>query len=208
MGLEKWYPSEPDKECGIWGAAVFGTFQQAFDVLVKKSSLKCRTFLHQWYTEWSWIGLKYLDVSFFAAINDKLNDNVIYEITKYLDPLPLLYFASINERFNSLAKSRHLRIFPSTVGNIGLMNFRFLLEKFGSSVINISLSLISFHSTLGFCFSNNKYLILNIIYWFTGPLLEKVRLYNFDVDAQETEQIGGVVHLFAQRGIEVEFSSN
>lgn len=208
MGLEKWWPSDPDGECGICGALVFGTFQQAFDVLVKKSSLKCKIFQHYWYTDWSWIGMKNLDASFFAAIDAKLNDNVIREITKYQDPLHLVYFASINERFNSLAVSRHLRIFPSTVGTIGLMNFRFFLEKFGSSVIKMSLSLISFHSSLGFCYSHHKYLILNIIYWFTGPLLKKVQLYEFDVDESEKEKIDSITNLFDQRGTKVAFSSN
>lgn len=203
MGLEKWWPSDPDEECGIWGTAVFRTFQQAFDVLVKKSSLKCRTFVHDW---WSWIGLKNLNESFFATIDANLNDNVIRDIIKYLDPLHLIHFASINERFNSLADLRHLRIFPSTVGMIGPMNLRFFLETFGRSVIYISLSLISFHSVLGFCF--NKHLILYIIYWFTGPSLKKVRLYDFDVDEHETEKIVGIIHLFDQRGIKVEFSSN
>lgn len=207
MGLEKWWPSDV-LECGIRGTAVFGTFQQAFDALVKKSSLKCSTLLNPWYTEWSWIEFKNLDESFFAAIDDKLNDNVICEIMKYIDPLHLVHFASINERFNKLAESRHLRIFPSTVGTIGLINFRFLLEKFGSTVINISLSLTSFRSFFGFCFSNTKYLILNIIYWFTGPLLKKVRLYDFDLDGSETEEIDSITQLFDQRGIEVKFSSN
>lgn len=206
MGLEKWWPSDPDGECGIRGSAVFHTFQHAFDVLVKKSSLKCKTFQHCWYADWFWIGLKHEDVSFFNAVEAELNDNVIREITKYLDPLHLVYFATINERFNGLAVSPHIRIFPSTVGTIGLMNFRFILEKFGSSVVKISLSLISFNC-FPFCFSHNKYLILNIIYWFSGPLLKKIQLYDFDVDESETEKINIIVDLFDQRGIEVKFNS-
>lgn len=206
MGLEKWWTSDPS-ECEIWGGAVFGTFQQAFDVLVSQSLLKCRTFLHPWYTEWPWLKLENANESFFTAIDATLNDNIICEIIKYIDPLHLLHFASINERFNGLAEMRHLRIFPSTVGTIGLMNFRFLLEKFGSTVINISLSLTSFHSS-SFCFSHTKCYILNIIYWFTGRLLKKVRLFDYDLDDNETEKIGSIKHLFDERGIELIFSSN
>lgn len=207
LGLVKWYPSDAT-ECGIWGTAVFGTFQQAFQVLVKQSSLQCRTIQHPWYTDWSWIGLDNLDETFFAAIDSKLSDKVILEIIKHIDPLHLVYFSFINERFHTLAESRHLRVFTSTVGTIGLMNLRYFLEKFGSTIMNLSLSLIPFRCSLGFCFSHTKYFILNMIYWFTGPLLKTVELYDFNLNESESEKIGSIFHLFDQRGIKLKFCTN
>lgn len=208
-GLKAWWPSEPT-EIGIHGFAEFETFDHLFQVLINGSSIESVTLQHRWYSNWSWIVSANRDKTFFEGIDQQLNDDCIREIVKHIDILHRLYFASINERFRSITLegklSSNLRIFPSSVGVIGLMNFRFLLKMFGSLVINLSVSLTSFPSTFGFYFTHIKTYILDIIYACTGPKLKKIHLYDFDLNETDKKSVDGIVQLFVQRGIEVNFS--
>lgn len=208
-GLEKWWPSEPS-ESGISGTIEFKSFEQAFQVLIKGSSIESVTFRHTWYSDWSWIASENRDEIFFSAMDEKLNDDCICEIIKYLNIPYCVYFASINERFRAIILkelSRDLRISPSSVGTIGLINFRYLLETFGNSVINLSVTLTSFPSTLGFYFSHVKTYILVIIYKCTGPNLKNINLYDFNLNERERKNVNDILQLFSQRGIKIKWSS-
>lgn len=155
MGLEEWIAGDPWIE-GVRGQAIFKTFEQAFQALIKGSSIEGITLIYNWYTDWSWISSKNSDELFFEAMDLTLNDDCIREIMKYFDVLQCVYFGTISQRFRGLTvceMSRNLRIFPSTVGRIGLMNWRYLLGLLANSVINISLSLTSFYY-YGFIFSH------------------------------------------------------
>lgn len=151
------------------------------------------------YTDFSWLSSKAIrnvDTHFFDTMNEMLNDDCIRKIIEYVDIPHLMYFSHIDERFEDIVRaesSRDLRIFPSTVGSIGLMNFRYLLEFVGSSLKSISLSLMSFPSSLGFYYSNTKMyytLFMNVL-----------KLNDFDFDY--TEDVKNILQLFSQRGIKV-----
>lgn len=207
LGLEKWWPNQPS-ESGLSGVGIFKTFKHAFQVLIKGSSIKSVTFQHRWYSDWSWVVWSSRTNAFFDDMDKGLNDDCIREIIKYIDIPHRIYFASISERFGALTLeiSRDLRIYPSTVGMIGLMNFRYLMETFGSSVINLSVSLTSFSPTLGFYFSHIKTYILDIISLCTGPKLRAIHLCDFNWSEEEEEKVGGILQMFAQRGVEFKLS--
>lgn len=207
MGLEEWIAGDLWIE-GVRGQAIFKTFEQTFQALIKGSSNEGITLIHNWYTDWSWISTKNSDELFFEAMDLTLNDDCIREIIKYFDVLQCVYFGTINQRFRDLTvceMSRNLYIFPSTVGSIGLMNWRFLLELLGNSVINISLSLTSFYY-FGFCFSHTKISIVNIIYACTGPQLKKIHLIDFHLDESEEIRLAPTIQLLTNRGVEVNWS--
>lgn len=210
MGMKIWWPPyESLSSTGIDGCIEFETVEHALQVLIKGSSIKSVTFQHKWYINWSWILSLNRDETFFEGIDQQLNDDCIFEIIKHLDILHRLYFASINERFERITLmgelSRDLRIFPSSVGSIHLINLRFLLQKIGSSVINLSISLKSFPSTLGFYYSHIKKYILEIIYAFTGPKLKKIHLYDFEMNERLDTSVYEALQLFVPRGVEVKF---
>lgn len=175
MGPEEWWPrrSRQPSKYGIIGSAKFKTFKHAFQVLIKGSSIKFVTFHHRWYSDWFWVSKNWNDI-FFDDMGGQLNDDCIREIIRYIDIPHRVYFASINERFRvlTLEVSHNLCIFPSSFRTIDLMNFRYLLELFGNSVINLSVSLTSFASTFGFYSSRIKAYILDQIYACTGPNLK------------------------------------
>lgn len=208
-GLKRWYPSEPE-ESGICGTIEFETYKHAFEVLITVSSDGSVTFLHEWYSDWSWFLLERRDAAFFERMNEQLNDDCIREIIKYVDIPRRIHFASHNERFRdiTLELSRNLHIFPSSVGTIGLMNFRYLLEQFGSSVMNLSVSLKSITSTHGFYYTFIKSHVLGIIFECTGFELKKIRLYDFDLNERYEENFGRILPQFAQRGVQVTICSN
>lgn len=210
-GLKRFWPSER-YELGVTGSAEFESFKHAFQVLTEGSSIKGVTFQHQWYTNWDWITSASRDGAFFENIERQLNDDCICEILKYIDILHRIFFASINERFRAITLvkdlTRNLCVSPSSVGTIGLMNFRFILEMFGSLVMNLSVSLSSFDAPFGIYFTHNKTYILDIIYECTGPNLKKINLCDFDLNEIEEKKISSIVQLFVQRGVELKFSSN
>lgn len=207
FGLEKWYPNGESNENGLSGCVVFKTFENAFQVLTEGSSIKCVHFQHHWYSNWSWIPAQNKNEEFFKAIDDQLNDDCIREVIEYIDILNLIYFARINERFQAIVnqKMTHTHILPSTVGSIGLINFRYLLDMFKDSIKEIFLSLNAFRSTLGFYFEHTKIYILQIILTCCGPELKNIHLYDFNLTEKEIENLSYILRLFSERDINVEF---
>lgn len=207
FGLEKWYPSDEPDENGLSGSVVFKTFENAFQVLTKGSSIEGVQFQNQWYSNWSWIAAQNQSEQFFDMVAERLNDDCIREIVEYIDILHLIYFARMNNRFQSIVnqKMTHTHIFPSTVGSIGLINFRYILEMFKDSTKEIFLSLNAFRSSHGFYFEYVKIYILQIIYTCSGCGLKKIRLYDFNLTEREIEKFNSILELFLQRDIDVEF---
>lgn len=206
-GLEKWYPSDEPDENGLAGCIVFKTFQNTFEVLTKGSSIEGVHFQHQWYSNWSWIAAQNENAIFFKEIDEHLNDDCIREVVKYIDVLHSIHFARINVRFHAIVKEQlaRIHIFPSTVGLIGLINFRYLLEMFKDSTKEIFLSLNVFPSTHGFYFEYIKKCILQIIFTCSGSKLKNVHLYDFNLTESEIENFN-ILKLFSERDIEIEFN--
>lgn len=207
-GLQEWYTSDYQQE-GINVTAKFETFEEAFRVLVKGSASKHVQFQHQWYSNWSWIESESSDGAFFSEILEKLNDDCIRDTIKYIDLLHLIYIAHINDRFKALVaeKLSKLHIFPFTVGSIKLMNFRYLIEMFSSSITEISISLNAFASTLGFYFTHIKRHVLQIIYNCTGDRLKTLYLYDFNLTESEMRNFDYIFRLFSKKNIELKFKS-
>lgn len=205
--IKEWYPCEDPQLSWQLGSVQFEKFEQAFDVLAKGVSIKNVRFLHQCYTNWSWVSAKNTNEIFFKQLDDKLNDDCIREIVKHIDILHLIHFANLNDRFKALtaASFLNLRIHPSTVGSMGLINFRYLLEKFGGSVKTLSVSLNAFSKILGFYRHSFKRDILKTIYKCTGPKLRAVYCYDFDWPDYEKENFDCILQMFAQRQVEIKF---
>lgn len=196
-------------ECGkISGFATFQSFEQTFSVLTKGSLINGVRFEHQWYTNWSWIVRENLDSAFFEAISSTLNPDCILQIIKQMDLLHLFYFAHINAQFETLAMTKlsRLRIFPSTVGSIGLMNFRYMLEKIGSSLKELSVSLNAFSLPFGIYFEHTKKYILEIIYTYAGKGLKTIYISDFNLSESEKKNFEYILQLFSQRGTEVQLN--
>lgn len=193
------------------GRATFAQFEQAFNLITKGSSIAGVRLCHNWYSNWSWIAKDNLDSPFFEAIDDCLNDDCIHQIIDHLDCLHLIYFAHINQRFKVIVgkKLSRLRIFPCTVGTIQLMNFRYILYMFGSSVTELSLSLKVFPSNFGYYTDATIRCILETIYHFTGPSLKKVIIHDLDfnpcIKLNEKRSFELEFRLFSERGIEMNF---
>lgn len=206
-GIEGWTTVPSCTLSGIDGSATFKTFEQAFRWIVNGSTINGVHFQHSWYSDWSWLARKNLGGKFFEAMEAELNYDCIREVIKNIDLLQLFYFAHINETFKLLAieKLSRLRIFPSTVGSINLMNFRYMLEMI-REFKEISVSLKAFASPFGTHFDRTKMHILELIYTCTtGNILENVNLFDFDLNYWETDNIDSIVKLFRQRGIKVTF---
>lgn len=204
-GLKEW--TTCPGQYGISAIAEFNTFQQAFRVLNKYSTINCVHLQHRWYSNWSWIERKTQHGAFFKEIHEILSVDCIREIIDKLDLLHIFYFAHINEQCEVIAKKNlsRLHIFPSTVGSIGLMNFRYILEMIGSSLKEISLSLKAFTPTLGFYFDHIKKYILILIYMCAGKELKKISLFDFGLS--ETQNMDYVL-LFSERGIQIKFNNS
>lgn len=205
-GLEKWWPSDPTKD-GVCGVAIFRTFEHAIEVLINGSSINSVTIQNRWYSKWPSITSANRDKTLFKAMDEALNEDCIDEIIKYIDIPHRMHFASFNVRFKSILLNsiltHDLKIFPSSVKNFGLVNFRHLLVEFGSSMVNLSVSLLSFTSTFGFYFTHIKMYILEIIHACALPKLKKINLYDFDLNENEERKFESIFQLFVQRGIEV-----
>lgn len=209
-GLEKWSWStiQQPGQRGIRGWATFKTFEQAFCVLTKDSPKNRVHFHHRFYSNWPWIARKNLDETFFEAMKEKLNDDCIREIINHIDLLHLIYLAHINEEFEVIVieKLSRLRIFPSTVGSIGLLNFRYVLQMIGGSLKELSVSLNAFPSTFGFYFDHIKRYVLQVIYSYTGNSLKKIYFYDFNLTESENRNFDHIFRMFSQRGIDVQFN--
>lgn len=202
-GLEKW--SLNKLFCGQnkhSGEAIFRTFEQAFHVLTRGlSSVRVR-FSDIWCSDWSWIGDNF-DKTFFEMLNNKLSDDCIREISTHLDLPHRIYFAHINERFETIIKEKEKRlcIIPSTVGSINFMIFRYMLSMFGSTSTELSVSLRVFCAD-GPNNGDTKRFVLEIILNCTEFHAKKIYLLNFNFEENEKKDFKTV---FAERGIEVIF---
>lgn len=203
--IEEWFHCQHIGS--LSGSLQLESFEQAFSVLTKGISIKNVHFQHRWYTNWSWICSKNTN-PFFDQLAEKMNDDCIREIIKYMDVLHLIHFAEINNRFKVLTEERfsHLRIFSSTVGSIGLINFRYLLEMYGGSVKELSISLNAFPTIYGFHFDFFKRYILRTIHKCSGPKLKKIYCYDFAWPVYENENFDQVLQMFKLRNIEIIFN--
>lgn len=201
-GIKEW--STCPGQYGKSVIAKFNTFQQAFRVLTKISTINRVHVQHLWYTDWCWIERENQNGTLFEDMREILNDDCIRQIIDKLDPLHIFYFAH-NEQCELIEKKylSRLHIFPSTVGSIGLMNFRYMLEIIGSSLKEISLNLKSF-APLSY-FDHIKKYILVLIYMCAGKELKKIFLFDFDFS--ETQNLDYVL-LFSNRGIQIQFNKS
>lgn len=202
---------DPSEEERISGCATFQNFQQAFLVLIQSSSIEGVKFQHAWYTNWSWVASKNHEYDrFLKAIHDELNDDCIRHIFRYINVLELTYLAHFSERVEMIVKGKmmHLQIFPSTVGSIGLMNFRYLLEKFGDSIKTISLSLNAFASPFDFHLEYTKRNLLQVIYSScTGKELKSIEVHDFSLTENRMKNFDEILKLFSEHNITVKFNS-
>lgn len=162
------------------------------------------TIHHSWYSNWGWMACNDFDKDFLKAIHGNLNDDCLREIIKYLDLRQLIYFGQFNNRFKAIAEEKmsRLRISPSTVTPIGLMDFRYLIHLYGDSLKKISLSLHAFASVFGCYCDRKKKCILKIIYDGTGPKLRRIFFHDFDLIESDTIKYE---RLFFERGTEITF---
>lgn len=175
--------------------------------MVRGSNIESVKINHLWYSDWSWITSDNSDRTFFEELNGTLNDDCIREVIKHLDPLHLIYFARIDKRFSDLISERkRLCIFPSTVGSIHFMNFRYLLQKF-SSLDELSISLHTFPRTFDFYPGDTKRLILHIICNYSGRQLKKICLYDFNFTGSQERDLKHYFEVYATRGIDISISN-
>lgn len=134
------------------------------------------------YVDWCWLGKRSLDKTFFDKLNQALNDDCILQIIGYLDPLHMIFFGTLAERFQSLLKMKltKLRICPSTVGTIGIMNLRYLLHVYGDSLKSLYISIHSFRPIFGFYPPDLKKDVLLTICHFSGRNLKHLYLHGFN----------------------------
>lgn len=134
---------------------------------------------------------------------ETLNEDCILHVIKHLDLQHIIYLAHTNQRFKDMELLRQLRIFPSTIGPINLLNFRYMLHIFGSKFYELSLSLNVFPSTFGLYSGRTKQQILDLICNHTSSV-GRINLYDFNFDESEmNEFVGKVLETLRARGIEV-----
>lgn len=205
-GLEKWDPYYDTEQNVLKGSATFKSFEEAFRILIRGSSINNVHFRQPLYNDWFWIASDVSDKKFFEDMDEKLNDDCILNIIKHLDLQHIIYFAHINERFQSIAKLglSVLRIFPSTIGSINLWNFRYMLHMFGSTLTELSVSLNIFPATFGLYFDHTKKQILQLICMHTEIKLKRVNLYDFNFNENEIKDFGEHFFIILRtRGVEV-----
>lgn len=187
--------------------ATFQTFEEAFHALARGSQIQGVHIIGRWIPNWTWIASDNSDKAFFEAMGNTLDDDCIRELNKHLDLPHLVYFAHIDDRFKAIAaEKKRLRIFPSVVGSINLMDLRYLLHMFGSSITELSISLNTFPSTFGHYFDHTKRFILRIISDYTGPQIKKIGLYDFVFNENEKKDFECFFDMFIKRGIELKFN--
>lgn len=135
---------------------------------------------------------------------DKLNDDCIYEVAKYFDYLHLIYLSRIDQRFKAIVSKKLSRfhVSPSTVGTIDMMNLRYMLGMFSSSIKELSLSLLVFTSTFGFYQDQKIRRVLQIIYDCSGIQLEKIYLHDFHFYKHPNANFEYFVRQCSERGLE------
>lgn len=190
----------------INGFAELNTFESAFKILSGCLPIKGAYYFNHWYKDWAWIQSENQNKSIFTAIHEELNDDCIREITRYLDYQNLIHFSRFNGRFKDLASERFSRchINLSAFGSIDVMNFRYFLEIFGSSITQLSLSLSAFPSTFGHYFDDKKINIIQTFFCCSNQLkLKKIYLYEFHLSKTQKERFEYFVTKFSQQGTEL-----
>lgn len=180
------------------------TFEAAFDLLTKGSTVEGVTLHNHWYFDWSWLKKPNPDTDFFNAINENLNDDCICEILNHLDLLHMINFGSMNERFGAILENKltKLNIRPATVGTIELMNLRYILHLCGDSLRELYISIYSFRSVFGFYSRDRENNVLQTILYFAGESLKQLHLHGFNSIDTETN------NSLASRGIQVKMETD
>lgn len=196
--IESWSSWQLDGE--LRGTVVFRTFDETFRLLTTGSNTDGVFLFSIFYVDWCWIQKQNLDNIFFKSVEEKLNDDCKYAILNYLDPLHIIFFATINDNFCAIAKEKlkTMKIRPSTVGIIDLMNFRYILNWCGDSLEKLYLSIHCFRSNFCCHSSDRKKHILEIILFFAGENLKFLHLERFDSIDDKIE------NLLIRRRIQVE----
>lgn len=174
----------------INGFAELNTFKAAFEVLSGCLTIKGAYFYNHLYRDCAWIESDNRDKSTFTAMNEALNDDCIREVTQYFEYPYLIYFSRFDDHFKALASERLSRchINSSTFGTIDIMNFRYFLEMFGSSITELTLSLNAFTSTFGHYFDDKKINIIQTFFCCSKQLeLKKIYLNGFDLSKTQKE---------------------
>lgn len=190
----------------IVGMIVCKSFDFAFELLTQGlaqgSGINGVKFKHPSYVDWSWINIKCPNIGFFSAIDEKLNDDCIREIIKYVDLCHLIYFGTINKRFNGLIQERlkNIYIFPSSVGSIDIMNLRYILHISKDSLKELTISLACFPTVYGIHSHDKKNAVLETIQHFAGEKLKKVCLHGFNLN----EYTSFSSNKLTERGLKVE----
>lgn len=203
FGLLEW--SIHQNSLGILdGYAELATFKAAFEILSGCLPIDGACFsTHSWSQKWDLFGSDSYDSTTFTAMNKTLIDDCIRKIATYLDYLHLIQLSRIDKNFKAIAAETLARchVRPSAIGTIDIMNFRYLLDMFGSSMYELSVSLDAFISNFGTYFPNRKSIILQVILCRTNMLkLKKVILYRFDLS---TAQKNHFVKAFSDQRIEL-----
>lgn len=202
-GIENWSLAQGSK--GISGIARLKTFEKPFELLSGQTIFEGIYFEHKMYTDWGWIfKFKEADKILFQAMDDELIDDCIYEIMRHLNVLDLIHFAQYNDRCMKLAKSKlsRLQITLATVGTIGMINFRYLINLLGESITELSISLKVFPSVFGFYYDETKEDALRTICNLIKPQLKRVYFYDFNFNKSQNE-ILHYLRSLSQRGTEI-----
>lgn len=186
---------------GFYGKVTLNKFEDTFRVLVNGTDVDGAKIYHPSYKDWSWLRKK-CSSDYFGALNNALNDDCIREITKYLDLLHLVYLGEQNKRFNAISEEamKKLWVHPSTVGQIGTINLRYLLYLSEDTLEELSISIHSFPTVFGIHSNEMKNDLLKTIIFFAGNKLKKVRLNGFRFG----ENIKWLRHVLHHRGVQVE----
>lgn len=187
------------------GTIIFKSFEQAMSVLINGSSIDRVRFVHSWYTDYSWIPDGEQN-RIFKRMHEALNDDCIRHVIKFIDFEHIIKFAHFNDRFKGLAeeKLRCLHIIPSMVGTIGMMNFRYLLNMFGDTMTELSISRNAIQAVFGLYTDAIKNRMLSIICETAGSELKNIFLYDFIQKDTENIEFQNFLELLSMKGIDVD----
>lgn len=137
-------------------------------------------------------------------MNNVLVDDCILHVMSYLHVLKQAELAEFNDRFKALAAiNKHKLVFRAeNIGQqIGVMNFRYLLELFGATVEELIIYADSFMPTsFGILCNFSKDVIVHCILNNTGENLRKVTFVDFVPYSCE------MLQKFTRRNVEVYFN--
>lgn len=191
-------------EAEFSGHVTFKKVDDAFRLLASKS-IKEVAITSIFYTASSWTKIDSTE-KLWIGINERLNDDCIMEILNHLDVEHLIYFSQICDRFKCLVarKLSKLRITFSTIGEIGLLNFAFIVAQFSKSVTEIHISTSAFRSKFGIYDDCIKGTVLQTILYF-GSQLKKVVLDGFDLqDIGDYIDLSFFLNLLKEKNVEIE----